>query len=66
VLGYSARNLHMEKQRPEPPADSAICIWCESDFLPAASRARTPSLFCSHRCEVEARFWLVSELQALA
>jgi hypothetical protein len=54
----------MTNQSPEPPADSGICVWCESEFSPRESRARTTELFCSQKCEVEARYWLVSELQA--
>jgi hypothetical protein len=49
----------------EPRAESGICVWCESEFLRDGSRARTPELFCSQKCEVEARYWLVSELQTL-
>ena len=56
----------MKNQGSEPPADSGICVWCESEFLREQSRARTAELFCSHKCEVEARYWLVGELQALA
>lgn len=50
----------------EPLASAGICVWCEFEYSPVESRARTASLFCSHRCEVEARYWLMSELQALA
>jgi hypothetical protein len=50
----------------EPAADSRTCVWCEAEYSGEESRARTAELFCSHKCEVEARYWLVSELQALA
>lgn len=56
----------MTNQEPEPLAETGICVWCEQEYSPEESRARTATLFCSHKCEVEARYWLVSELQALA
>lgn len=55
----------MTNQGSEPPAESGICVWCESDFSRDDSRARTTELFCSQKCEVEARYWLVNELQTL-
>ncbi len=47
--------------------DSAIvrleeCVWCQTQYGRAASRARDNSLFCSRRCEAEARFWLFALL----
>jgi hypothetical protein len=50
----------------QPLATSNSCVWCAAEYSPEESRARTPALFCSHKCEIEARYWLVSELQALA
>ncbi|HZU22061.1 MAG TPA: hypothetical protein VE998_04455 [Terriglobales bacterium] len=56
----------MTNQGSEPPGKAHICIWCESQYAQPESRARSSELFCSQKCEVEARYWLVSELQALA
>ena len=39
-----------------------ICVWCESDYDSNSSPARQATLFCSRRCETEARFWLFSVL----
>lgn len=47
-----------------PQGQAGQCVWCESEYLPAYSHARTTALFCSTKCEVEARFWLVSSLEA--
>ena len=55
----------MNNQNHEPLADSGNCVWCEAEYSPEESRARTAALFCSHKCEVEARYWLVSELQTV-
>ena len=38
------------------------CVWCESDYDSNSSPARQATLFCSRRCETEARFWLFSVL----
>jgi hypothetical protein len=54
----------MTNQGPEPQAKTAFCVWCTAEYLQSASRARTSSLFCCTKCEVEARFWLVSRLES--
>jgi len=48
---------------PEPLVDYGFCVWCEHEYSPPHSRARTAAMFCSQRCEVEARCWLLTELQ---
>ena len=40
------------------------CVWCESDYDSNSSPARQAALFCSRRCETEARFWLFSVLNS--
>lgn len=40
------------------------CVWCYQGYYVAASHAGEESLFCSKRCEVEARFWLLDQLKA--
>jgi len=52
-----------ESQKSLPPASSP-CVWCERNYNPGESHARTSGLFCSVKCEVEARFWLVARLEA--
>lgn len=49
----------MAKQLPEASAD---CVWCSSSYLLSQARARTAELFCSRRCETEARYWLFAIL----
>jgi hypothetical protein len=50
---------------PEPPVDFGFCVWCAQEYAPPESRARNAAMFCSQRCELEARSWLLVELQAL-
>jgi hypothetical protein len=54
------------KQLPDHEShDSAShCVWCEHEYVPAQSRARSAALFCSTKCEIEARWWLVEKLEA--
>ncbi len=42
---------------------TAVCLWCTSEYLKIASRARETGIFCSKKCEFEARFWLHDVLQ---
>ena len=34
------------------------CTWCKSLYHVAGSHARDQRVFCSKKCELEARFWL--------
>lgn len=34
------------------------CTWCNSEYDEAYSRAHETNVFCSKKCEVEARYWL--------
>jgi hypothetical protein len=41
------------------------CTWCVSEYVVNASRARENMMFCTKKCELEARFWLREELVAI-
>jgi hypothetical protein len=47
-----------------PPKARQHCVWCATDYAAEASRARQTAMFCSRRCELEARYWLFSVLSA--
>ncbi len=49
----------MSKQLPEASRD---CVWCCSRYQGSQSHARSTELFCSRRCETEARYWLFAVL----
>ena len=53
----------MQSSRYEPGGNVSICIWCESEFSSAKSRARENGIFCTKKCEIEARFWLLDRLK---
>jgi hypothetical protein len=42
------------------------CTWCHSEYAEAYSRARETGVFCSKKCEIEARFWLRESLQQVS
>jgi hypothetical protein len=44
--------------------DSHPCAWCCDDFQESTSIAFAPDLFCSRRCEIEARYWLFDQIQS--
>lgn len=46
----------------ENPAKTQVCVWCAEGYDRAHSRARQAGIFCSRRCETEARFWLYALL----
>ena len=41
------------------------CIWCSAEYVIGCSRAQEQSIFCSKKCELEARFWLVEVLRGV-
>ncbi len=48
-----------------PPSKSRQpCVWCAADYAYEYSKARQTAIFCSRRCELEARYWLFSVLSA--
>lgn len=38
------------------------CTWCNAEYAEAYSRARETGVFCSKKCEIEARYWLRESL----
>ncbi len=40
-----------------------VCQWCSDAYAFTASRAADSKMFCSRRCETEARFWLYELLR---
>ena len=42
------------------------CTWCNSEYAEAYSRARENGVFCSKKCEIEARYWLRESLAQTA
>ncbi len=53
----------MSSHRYDSREQVAICVWCESEYAPASSRAREYNIFCTKKCEVEAKFWLLDRLR---
>lgn len=41
------------------------CIWCRSEYVIGCSRAYAQNIFCSKKCEIEARFWLIELLRGV-
>ena len=39
------------------------CTWCDSEYSVGCSRAQEQAVFCSKKCEIEARFWLIDTLK---
>jgi hypothetical protein len=48
----------MQPNRYDAATSTARCLWCYSQYLKSASRAREGQTFCSSKCEHEARYWL--------
>jgi hypothetical protein len=55
----------MQPNRPDALASTAVCLWCSSQYLTTASRARDGQAFCSKKCEYEARYWLQESLRTI-
>jgi hypothetical protein len=53
----------MQSSRYQPGGNVAICVWCESEFSSANSRAQENGIFCTKKCEIEAKFWLLDRLK---
>ncbi len=50
---------------PDNPAPKPRqCVWCTAEYTCETSKARQSAIFCSRRCELEARYWLFSVLSA--
>jgi hypothetical protein len=46
-----------------PGITIGACTWCYTEYVIGCSRAREQSVFCSKKCEIEARFWLLDVLK---
>lgn len=44
---------------------AAACVWCRSEYIVGFSHARQQTIFCSKKCEIEARFWLFEVLKEI-
>ena len=42
---------------------TAVCLWCNSQFLKGTSRAQDGRDFCSKKCENRAHFWVHTHLE---
>jgi hypothetical protein len=42
------------------------CAWCCTEYVVGCSRAREQCVFCSKKCETEARFWLLDVLKQVS
>ena len=49
-----------------PGITIGACAWCRAEYVIGCSRAQEQSVFCSKKCEIEARFWLVDVLKDVA
>jgi len=47
---------------PEEPAPSTKCTWCGEELGRNVVPARSATVFCTRRCEIEANFWLYQEM----
>ncbi len=52
------QDRYTDRQRGE-------CSWCRAEYIACFSRARSADLFCTKKCEIEARFWLLDLLNAI-
>ncbi len=46
-----------------PGITIGACAWCRAEYVIGCSRALDQSVFCSKKCEIEARFWLLDVLK---
>jgi hypothetical protein len=46
-----------------PGITIGACAWCCTEYVIGCSRAREQCVFCSKKCEIEARFWLLDILK---
>jgi hypothetical protein len=54
----------MQSDRYKSKQD-APCIWCGEPYNEGFSRAQSKDLFCTRRCEIEARFWLLDQFNSV-
>lgn len=53
----------MQSNRYLTSGHNATCVWCEHSYATSASRAHDNSIFCTKKCEIEAKFWLLDRLK---
>ena len=56
----------MQADRYSTNPSVQTCTWCNSEYAEAYSRARETGVFCSRKCEIEARYWLRESLGEVA
>jgi hypothetical protein len=54
----------MQPNRYDAVTSTAVCLWCYSQYLTSASRAREGQIFCCKKCEYEARYWLQENVKS--
>ena len=55
----------MQNDRYSSSRQPTYCNWCCTHYVVGQSRARENTIFCTKRCEIEARFWLNAVLQSV-
>ena len=50
-------------QNNNAATSTAVCLWCNSQFLKGTSRANDGQAFCCKKCETQARFWFQTNLK---
>ena len=63
VIIQTTRNLMQNDRHNNQGITVGACVWCRSEYVVGCSRAREQNIFCSKKCEIEARFWLVDVLR---
>jgi hypothetical protein len=51
------------QQNNKAATSTAVCLWCNSQFLKGTSRAQDGQAFCSKKCENRAQFWFHTNLK---
>jgi len=53
----------MQPNQYDAATSTAVCLWCNSQYLKSISRAKDGRTFCSRKCEFEAQGWLQDALK---
>ncbi len=56
----------MMQQNNNAATSTAVCLWCNSQFLKGTSRAQDGRDFCSKKCETRAQFWFHTHLRIVS
>lgn len=51
------------QQNNNAATSTAVCLWCNSQFLKGTSRAQDGRAFCCKKCETRALFWFHTNLK---